>query len=83
MVGYVLRCGELFFVLDVGKGKDKGVEMFMFVYKFRIYIIMFLMGRNVLGCFVVVCLIKVVVDVGGWESFRVVDFWVCGLISVV
>ncbi|KAK0665979.1 rRNA processing/ribosome biogenesis-domain-containing protein [Cercophora samala] len=83
LVGHVLRCGEpLSASPDAGKGKDKGAETPMLVHKLRTHITTLLTGRNASGRFAAVCLIKAVVDVGGWESLRAADPWVRGLISV-
>ncbi|KAK4173944.1 rRNA processing/ribosome biogenesis-domain-containing protein [Triangularia setosa] len=83
LVGHVLRCGgPLSASPDAGKGKDKGAETPMLVHKLRTHITTLLTGRNASGRFAAVCLIKAVVDVGGWESLRAADPWVRGLISV-
>lgn len=82
LVGHVLRCGEPLSASDAGKGKDKGAETPMLVHKLRTHITTLLTGRNASGRFAAVCLIKAVVDVGGWESLRAADPWVRGLISV-
>ncbi|KAK0748685.1 rRNA processing/ribosome biogenesis-domain-containing protein [Apiosordaria backusii] len=83
LVGHVLRCGgPLSASPDAGKGKDKGAETPMLVHKLRTHITTLLTGRNASGRFAAVCLIKAVVDVGGWEGLRAADPWVRGLISV-
>jgi hypothetical protein len=55
----------------------------MLVHKLRTHITTLLTGRNSSGRFAAVCLIKAVIDVGGWESLRASDPWLKGLIGVL
>lgn len=84
LVGHVLRCGaQLSASPDAGKGKDKGSEIPVLVHKLRTHITSLLNGKNASGRFAAVCLVKAVVDVGGWESLRAAEPWVRGLIAIV
>ncbi|KAK4186538.1 rRNA processing/ribosome biogenesis-domain-containing protein [Podospora australis] len=84
LVSHVLRCGgPLSASPDAGKGKDKGSETPMLVHKLRTHITTLLNGKSPAGRFAAVCLIKAVVDVGGWESLRASAAWIRGMIGVV
>ncbi|KAK4456300.1 Pre-rRNA-processing protein rix1, partial [Podospora aff. communis PSN243] len=83
LVGLVLRCGAPLSAVPDAKSKDKASEAPMLVHKLRTHITALLNGRSASGRFTAVCLIKAVVDVGGWETLRLADAWIRGLISVL
>ncbi|KAK4165322.1 rRNA processing/ribosome biogenesis-domain-containing protein [Cladorrhinum sp. PSN259] len=84
LVSHVLRCGApLSASPDAGKGKDKGSEVPVLVHKLRTHITTLLTGKSASGRFAAVCLVKAVVDVGGWESLRTAEPWIRGLIAIV
>ncbi|KAK3990657.1 rRNA processing/ribosome biogenesis-domain-containing protein [Cladorrhinum sp. PSN332] len=84
LVSHVLRCGaSLSASPDAGKGKDKGSEVPVLVHKLRTHITTLLTGKSASGRFAAVCLVKGVVDVGGWESLRLAEPWIRGLIAIV
>ena len=83
LVGLVLRCGGPLSAVPGAGAKDKASEAPMLVHKLRTHITTLLNGRAASGRFVAVCLIKAVIDVGGWESLRLSDSWIRGLISVM
>jgi hypothetical protein len=55
----------------------------MLVHKLRTRITTLLTGKNSSGRFAAVCLVKAVIDVGGWESLRAADPWLRHLIGVL
>jgi len=83
LVGLVLRCGGPLSAVPGAGAKDKASEASMLVHKLRTHITTLLNGRTASGRFVAICLIKAVIDVGGWESLRVSDSWIRGLISAM
>ncbi|KAH6627822.1 rRNA processing/ribosome biogenesis-domain-containing protein [Chaetomium tenue] len=84
LVNHVLRCGgPLSAAQDANKAKDKSSETPMLVHKLKTHITTLLTGKNPAGRFAAVCLIKAVIDVGGWESLRASDAWLRGLIGVL
>jgi lipopolysaccharide/colanic/teichoic acid biosynthesis glycosyltransferase len=81
LIGHVLRCGgPLSASTDA---KDKASETSMLVHKLRTHITSLLNGKNASGRFSAVCLVKAVIDVGGWESLRASDPWIKGLIGLL
>ncbi|KAL2164616.1 hypothetical protein VTH06DRAFT_3833 [Thermothelomyces fergusii] len=83
LVSHVLRCaGPLSAPADT-KAKDKSSETPMLVHKLRTHISTLLTGRTSSGRFAAVCLIKAVIDVGGWESLRASGPWIRGLIGLL
>ncbi|GAB1320636.1 Pre-rRNA-processing protein RIX1 [Madurella fahalii] len=81
LVGHVVRCGgPLSAAPDT---KDKASETSMLVHKLRTHIAMLLTGKKPSGRFAAACLVKAVIDVGGWESLRASDPWIRGLIGVL
>jgi hypothetical protein len=84
LVNHVLRCGgPLSAAQDANKAKDKSSETPMLVHKLRTHITTLLTGKSPAGRFTAVCLVKAVIDVGGWESLRASDAWLRGLIGVL
>ena len=83
LVSHVLRCGEPLSSSQEAKGKDKLAEAPVLVHRLRTHITTLLTGKSPAGRFAAVCLIKAVVDVGGWESLRSSDPWIRGLIAVL
>lgn len=83
LVGHVLRCGGPLSAAQDAKGKDKLAETPVLIHKLKTSITTLLMGRNASGRFTAVCLIKAVVDVGGWECLKSAGPWITGLISVL
>lgn len=65
------------------KPKDTGSESARLVHQLKTHISSLLNGRSPGGRFAAVILVKVVIDVGGWECLRISEPWVRGLISVV
>ncbi|KAK4157983.1 rRNA processing/ribosome biogenesis-domain-containing protein [Chaetomidium leptoderma] len=83
LVSHVLRCGGPLSAPQDAKSKDKSSETPMLVHKLRTHITTLLTGKNPAGRFAAVCLVKAVIDVGGWESLRASDPWLRGLIGVL
>ncbi|EAQ89152.1 hypothetical protein CHGG_05771 [Chaetomium globosum CBS 148.51] len=84
LVNHVLRCGgPLSAAQDANKAKDKSSETPMLVHKLKTHITTLLTGKSPAGRFAAVCLVKAVIDVGGWESLRASDAWLRGLIGVL
>ncbi|KAK5664038.1 hypothetical protein OQA88_252 [Cercophora sp. LCS_1] len=83
LVSHVLRCGGPLSAVPEPKAKDKTSEGPMLVHKLRTHITTLLSGRSASGRFTAVCLVKAVIDVGGWESLRASEPWIRGLISVI
>jgi hypothetical protein len=81
LVSHVVRCGGPLSAPQ--DAKNKMSETPMLVHKLRTHITTLLTGRNSSGRFAAVCLIKAVIDVGGWESLRASDPWLKGLIGVL
>lgn len=81
LVSHVLRCGGPLSAAQ--DAKDKASETPMLVHKLRTHITTLLTGKNPSGRFAAVCLVKAVVDVGGWETLRASDPWIRGLIGVL
>ncbi|KAK3943022.1 rRNA processing/ribosome biogenesis-domain-containing protein [Diplogelasinospora grovesii] len=82
LVNHVLRCaGPLSAAQD--KSRDKSPETSMLVHKLKTHINTLLHGRSPAGRFAAICLVKAVIDVGGWECLRGADAWIQGLISVL
>lgn len=83
LVGHALRCaGPLSAPLEP-KPKDRIAEAPMLVHKLRTHVSSLLTGKSPAGRFAAVCLVKAVIDVGGWESLRAADPWIRGLIGVL
>ncbi len=81
LVSHALRCGA---ALSASQdAKDKSSETPVLVHKLRTHITTLLTGKNPAGRFTAVCLVKAVVDVGGWESLRASGAWIRGLIGVL
>ncbi|KAK4238157.1 Pre-rRNA-processing protein rix1 [Achaetomium macrosporum] len=83
LVSHVLRCGGPLSAPSDAKAKDKSSETPMLVHKLRTHITTLLTGKNPSGRFAAVCLVKAVIDVGGWESLRAADPWLRGLVGVL
>lgn len=83
LVSHVLRCGGPLSAPADTKAKDKSSETPMLVHKLRTHISTLLTGRSSSGRFAAVCLIKAVIDVGGWESLRASGPWIRGLIGLL
>ncbi|KAK4123936.1 hypothetical protein N657DRAFT_572649 [Parathielavia appendiculata] len=83
LVSHVLRCGTALSVPQDAKAKDKLSETSMLVHKLRTRINTLLAGKNPSGRFAAVCLIKAVVDVGGWECLRAAESWLRNMIGVL
>jgi hypothetical protein len=83
LVSHVLRCGAALSAPQDAKGRDKSSETPMLVHKLRTRITTLLTGKNSSGRFAAVCLVKAVIDVGGWESLRAADPWLRHLIGVL
>lgn len=81
LVSHVLRCGPALSAPQ--DAKDKASETPMLVHKLRTHITTLLTGKNPAGRFAAVCLVKAVIDVGGWESLRASHPWLRGLIGVL
>ncbi|KAK4232028.1 rRNA processing/ribosome biogenesis-domain-containing protein [Podospora fimiseda] len=84
LVNHVKQCGApLSASADAAKGKGKTSEVPVLVHKLRTHITTLLTGKSPSGRFAAVCLVKAVVDVGGWESLRQAEPWIRGLIAIV
>lgn len=58
-------------------------ESGMLVHKLRTQITSLLNGRTIEGHFAAAALVKTYIEVGGWESLRVSESWVRGLLSIL
>ncbi|KAK6196677.1 hypothetical protein LQW54_011292 [Pestalotiopsis sp. IQ-011] len=58
-------------------------EAAVLVHKLRTHIGTLLNGRSLEGRFAAVALIKTYIEVGGWETLRVSEPWVRGLVSIL
>ncbi|KAF3021902.1 hypothetical protein E8E14_005625 [Neopestalotiopsis sp. 37M] len=58
-------------------------EAAVLVHKLRTHIGTLLNGRSLEGRFTAVALIKTYIEVGGWETLRVSEPWVRGLVSIL
>ena len=83
LISHVLRCGSALSATPDAKAKDKTSEVTLLLHKLRTHITTLLTGRKASGRFAAVCLIKAIIDVGGWESLRLSEPWIRGLISVL
>lgn len=83
LVSHVLRCGSALSATPDAKAKDKTSETTLLLHKLRTHITTLLTGRKPSGRFAAICLIKAIIDVGGWESLRLAEPWIRGLISVL
>ncbi|KAK3322511.1 rRNA processing/ribosome biogenesis-domain-containing protein [Apodospora peruviana] len=83
LVGHVLRCGGALSSSQEAKGSDKSSETPVLIHRLKAHITTLLTGKNPSGRFAAVCLIKAVIDVGGWECLRTSDPWIRGLISIL
>jgi hypothetical protein len=82
LINHALRCGGPLSAPQDAKGRASS-ETPMLVHKLRTHITSLLNGKSPAGRFAAVCLIKAVIDVGGWESLRAADPWLKGLIGVL
>ncbi|KAK4106762.1 hypothetical protein N658DRAFT_439538, partial [Parathielavia hyrcaniae] len=83
LASHVLRCGTALSAPQDTKAKDMSSETSMLVHKFRTRINTLLTGKNRPGRFAAVCLIKAVVDVGGWECLRAAEPWLRHMIGML
>ncbi|KAL2201394.1 rRNA processing/ribosome biogenesis-domain-containing protein [Corynascus similis CBS 632.67] len=83
LVSHVLRCGDPLSAPSDTKVKDRSAETPVLVHKLRTHITTLLTGKSSSGRFAAACLIKAIIDVGGWESLRASGPWIRGLIGVL
>ncbi|KAK0711075.1 rRNA processing/ribosome biogenesis-domain-containing protein [Lasiosphaeris hirsuta] len=83
LVGHVSRCGGPLSAMSEGEAKDKVAETPVLVHKLNTHITTLLNGKNSSGRFAAVCMVKAVIDVGGWECLRGSMTWIRGLISIL
>lgn len=83
LVSHVLRCGEPLSAAQEAKGKGGTSEAPVLIHRLKTHITTLLTGKSPAGRFAAVCLIKAVIDVGGWETLKASDPWIRGLISVL
>lgn len=83
LTGHVIRCRDVLSAPQDQKSKDDASQGAQLVHKLRTSITTLLNGRSREGRFAAVCLVKAVVDVGGWEMLRVCEPWVRGLLAIV
>lgn len=65
------------------KTTSSSSEAAVLVHKLRTHIGTLLNGRSLEGRFTAVALIKTYIEVGGWETLRVSEPWVRGLVSIL
>lgn len=80
---HALRCKEVLSAPIEQKPKADASQTAALVHKLKTTITTLLNGRTREGRLVATCLIKSIVDVGGWETLRGTEPWVRGLISIV
>ncbi|ODA80141.1 hypothetical protein RJ55_03099 [Drechmeria coniospora] len=79
----VVQCRDALSAPQDQKPKDGAPHGAMLVNKLKTSILALLNGRSREARFAAVGLIKVLVDVGGWEILRASEPWVRGLLSIV
>ncbi|GAO13159.1 hypothetical protein UVI_02025160 [Ustilaginoidea virens] len=80
---HIVRCRDVLSSPQEQKPSDSKSQSSQLLGKLRTSITTLLTGRSREARFAAVCLVKSVVDVGGWEILRNCEPWVRGLLSVV
>ncbi|KAF7875006.1 hypothetical protein EAF04_002178 [Stromatinia cepivora] len=83
LVQYVLQCQIPLSNPSVNSGKADASQSAVLVHKLKTQLTALLNGKSAEGRFAAIVLIKVVVEVGGWEILRDAGSWVRGLLSVL
>ncbi|TEY77225.1 hypothetical protein BOTCAL_0057g00150 [Botryotinia calthae] len=83
LVQYVLRCQIPLSTPSVNSGKADASQSAVLVHKLKTQLTALLNGKSAPGRFAAIVLIKVVVEVGGWEILRDAGSWVRGLLSIL
>ncbi|ETS83453.1 hypothetical protein PFICI_05329 [Pestalotiopsis fici W106-1] len=77
------RCQQPLSEPQDAKTTSSSSEAAVLVHKLRTHIGTLLNGRSLEGRFTAVALIKTYIEVGGWETLRVSEPWVRGLVSIL
>lgn len=83
LVQYVLQCQIPLSNPSVNSGKADASQSAVLVHKLKTQLTTLLNGKSAEGRFAAIALIKVVVEVGGWEILRDAGSWVRGLLSIL
>lgn len=83
LVQYVFQCQIPLSNPSVNSGKADASQSAVLVHKLKTQLTTLLNGKSAEGRFAAIVLIKVVVEVGGWEILRDAGSWVRGLLSVL
>ncbi|KAI9646991.1 hypothetical protein NHQ30_004992 [Ciborinia camelliae] len=83
LVQYVLQCQIPLSNPSVNSGKADASQSAVLVHKLKTQLTTLLNGKSPGGRFAAIVLIKVVVEVGGWEILRDAGSWVRGLLSIL
>ncbi|KAB8299935.1 hypothetical protein EYC80_000177 [Monilinia laxa] len=83
LVQYVLQCQIPLSNPSVNSGKADASQSAVLVHKLKTQLTTLLNCKNTEGRFAAIVLIKVVIEVGGWEILRDAGFWVRGMLSVL
>lgn len=83
LVQYVLQCQIPLSTPSVNAGKADASQSAVLVHKLKTQLTTLLNGKSAPGRFAAIVLIKVVVEVGGWEILRDAGSWVRGLLSIL
>ncbi|QSZ30896.1 hypothetical protein DSL72_000454 [Monilinia vaccinii-corymbosi] len=83
LVQYVLQCQIPLSNPSVNSGKAEASQSAVLVHKLKTQLTTLLNGKSAEGRFAAIVLIKVVVEVGGWEIVRGAGSWVRGMLSVL
>ncbi|RAL60139.1 hypothetical protein DID88_000764 [Monilinia fructigena] len=83
LVQYVLQCQIPLSNPSVNSGKADASQSAVLVHKLKTQLTTLLNCKNAEGRFAAIVLIKVVIEVGGWEILRDAGSWVRGMLSVL
>jgi pre-rRNA-processing protein RIX1 len=84
LVNHIARCKDQLSAPQDQKTKDNQVsEVAGLVHKLKTSISTLLTSRTIEGRFTGVALVKVTIDVGGWEVLRNSEGWARGLLAVM
>lgn len=83
LVQYVLQCQIPLSNPSVNSGKADASQSAVLVHKLKTQLTTLLNCKSAEGRFAAIVLIKVVIEVGGWEILRDAGSWVRGMLSVL
>lgn len=83
LTNHTLRCKDVLSTAQDLKAKNDSSQTAALVHKLKTTVTTFLNGRTREGRLVATCLVKAMIDAGGWETLRGAEPWVRGLIAIV